>query len=76
MAKKLPAKRTFRGLRELEGKAIVTFNSVRPDELEIKMGTETGIFSFKLDRSQGDTLRYDLGRALDPANEPARQRWS
>ncbi|MDE0189755.1 MAG: hypothetical protein OXQ90_00220 [Gammaproteobacteria bacterium] len=72
----LPKKKTYRGVRALDGFPIVTFNSVRPDEVEIRMPTDTGVFDFKMDRTQADRLRYMLGRALDPASEPARYIWS
>lgn len=34
------------------------------------MPTDTGAFDFKLSAKKDERLRYLLGRALDPANEP------
>ena len=68
----LPARRVHRGLRAVEGDPIVTFDSAHPDSLTVKLTSATGIFEFKLDPEQTDLLRYRLGRALDPANEPPR----
>ena len=69
---KLPARKTHRGLRALEGKAIVTLDSANPETLRIRMPTETGVFDFKLTHEQAMKLRYLLGRALRPANTAIR----
>ena len=68
----LPSKRIHRGVRLLDAKPNITFNSARPDEVIVHMPTETGQYDFKMDAERADWLRYLLGRALNPANEPPR----
>ena len=68
----LPARRVFRGVRTVDSPPIVTFDSAHSETLTIRMSTETGIYDFKMDAETADGLRYRLGRAIAPANEPPR----
>ena len=49
---------------------IVTFNSKNPQTVPISLTTDTGIIHYRMEASKGLRLRYLLGRALNPANQP------
>ena len=63
-----------RAMRELDALPIVTFDSTNPDTLSIAFFADSERFDFRMDAEKAERLRYLLGRALDPANEPPRQR--
>ena len=69
----LPSKRVLRGLRMLDANPIVTYNDVRPDEVEMRVTRRSG---FPTGRSRRRTLaetgRRSQGRQRGVAGDPAR----
>lgn len=62
-----------RGLRDLTDEPVVTHDSANPDWLTVTLTTKDGVYDFRMDSGgKAERLRYLLGRALDPANEPPR----
>ena len=50
----------------------MTYDSTNPATLSIAFFADSQRFDFKMDAEKAERLRYLLGRALNPANEPPR----